>query len=530
MIKIKTEKTGVIQQPMIHLEKILTDEEDAHFRTFTFTANGETHDASSRTGKQTLPFSFVQLLVLIFVTGCFIHVCLLIRSHLSLYLLIRSGQKIKRGNYTIILFDKPVTPFNYGHYIILSEKDYKENPDTILTHELAHFRFSHSFDIALIEILTLLQWFNPVIRLLKQEVQKVHEFQADSEVLKTGIDATRYQLLLVKRAVGSRSYPFANSFNHNKIKIRFIMMSKKKSNNWARLKFLLLLPVAALSMYAFARPEVTRQLEHIIRSEDTAIPSNDQKYTPEFFEAELNKYISEQGGSTSLSIKEKADFLIEKTNFVSLFINFKDEILLSIRRKGWTEGRQIGTINKQAVERLTDVLTKELNSDYFDEKPVLIYMAYDLGTSDNAVNEIFQMIGKIFADNEEQFSRKKQPVLLLLGESKNYGQLSKNTNTVTETPTDTIQVSIMFIDNKGKEVRSFKLGNEEAATVLSNPDNDFVKDLKQWMSTQEKEPNQFATVYIKANQNPPMGIITDIKEILRSFFALKISYASPDNP
>ena len=68
-------------------------------------------------------------------------------------------------------------------------------------------------------------------------------------------NATKYQLLLVKKAVGSSLYTLANSFNHSKIKKRITMMLKKKSNNWARLKLALLVPVgfAALTEYAFIR-------------------------------------------------------------------------------------------------------------------------------------------------------------------------------------------------------------------------------------------------------------------------------------
>ena len=140
----------------------------------------------------------------------------MIRSHISLYLLIRSGRKIRRRNHTLVLLDRSVTPFNYGHYIILSEKDRRECPDIVLTHELAHYHFCHSFDIVLVELLILLQWFNPFVRMLKKEIRKVHEFQADSEVLKTGIDATNYQLLLVRKAVDTISYPFASNFNQSK--------------------------------------------------------------------------------------------------------------------------------------------------------------------------------------------------------------------------------------------------------------------------------------------------------------------------
>jgi hypothetical protein len=181
MIQIKTETAGMIHQPMIQLERMMFDLEEAAYPLIENEAIAQTVSASSQ---KTHSFSVVHLLVFIFATGCFVYVCMLIRSHISLYILLRKGRKIKRDTYTIVLFDKAVTPFNYGSYIILSEKDYRENADTILTHELAHFRFLHSFDIALIEFLTLLQWFNPIVRLLKKEIRYILVFWQLQKFLK----------------------------------------------------------------------------------------------------------------------------------------------------------------------------------------------------------------------------------------------------------------------------------------------------------------------------------------------------------
>ena len=79
------------------------------------------------------------------------------------------------------------------HYIVLSEKDYRENPTEILTHEMAHIRHHHSWDLLLADIGILLQWFNPAAWLLKQEMQSVHEYEADDAVLAAGIDAAAHE-------------------------------------------------------------------------------------------------------------------------------------------------------------------------------------------------------------------------------------------------------------------------------------------------------------------------------------------------
>lgn len=177
-----------------------------------------------------------------------------------------------------------MSPFSWGRYIFLSEDDYRNHPDEILTHEKMHLRHNHSVDLVYMETILLLQWFNPAVWLLKRELRDIHEYQADKGVLNQGIDATKYQLLLVKKAVGSSLYTLANSFNHSKIKKRITMMLKKKSNPWARLKYLYVLPLAAIAVAAFARPEISSELDEIsaVKVNDlTAIMKTEEVKSPE---------------------------------------------------------------------------------------------------------------------------------------------------------------------------------------------------------------------------------------------------------
>ena len=134
----------------------------------------------------------------------------------------------------------------------------------ILAHEQAHIRACHSLDMWFAGCCAVLHWFNPAVWLLKQELQNVHEYEADESVIAHGVDAKHYQLLLIKKAVGAQRFTsMANSFDHSKLKKRITMMLKQKSNPWARLKFLYVLPLAAVAVAAFARPEISRRLENI---------------------------------------------------------------------------------------------------------------------------------------------------------------------------------------------------------------------------------------------------------------------------
>ncbi len=160
-------------------------------------------------------------------------------------------------NVRLVVHDHDIAPFSWMRYIVLSRKDLEENGREILIHELAHIRNHHSWDLLLADLCIFVQWFNPAAWLLKQELQTLHEYEADETVLREGVDAKKYQMLLIKKAVGTRLYSMANSFNHSSLKKRITMMLKEKSNPWARVKYLYVLPLAALAVSAFARPEVS---------------------------------------------------------------------------------------------------------------------------------------------------------------------------------------------------------------------------------------------------------------------------------
>ena len=214
--------------------------------------------------------TWIQGLLLVYLFGILFFMLRNIYSLFGLWVLLKSGRREKVSDYVVtvvkavlIVHERDISPFSWMRYIVISQKDLHENGREILTHELAHIRNRHSWDLFAADIYIFFQWFNPAAWLLKQELQNIHEYEADETVINEGVDARQYQLLLIKKAVGTRLYSMANSFNHSKLKKRITMMLKEKSSPWARLKYLYVLPVAAIAVTAFARPEVSETVEEI---------------------------------------------------------------------------------------------------------------------------------------------------------------------------------------------------------------------------------------------------------------------------
>jgi hypothetical protein len=159
-------------------------------------------------------FTWMHGVLLIYLTGIIFFICRNIYFLVCIRHLFKQGEveKLDNGG-KLVIHNKTISPFSWMNYIVISETDLKENGKEIMTHEMAHLQKYHSMDILLVDICIIFQWFNPAAWLIKQELQNIHEYEADEYVLKEGIDAKHYQLLLIKKAVGKRLYSMANSFN-----------------------------------------------------------------------------------------------------------------------------------------------------------------------------------------------------------------------------------------------------------------------------------------------------------------------------
>ena len=250
-IEVTTRHQVEVQQAMLSIEQLL------------LMAELEATPVEAGAVQETVA-SWIQIVLLVYLAGILFLACRSIYSLISLFRLIHSGkqEKLEKG-VTLVVHHHEIAPFSWMKYIVISQKDLEENGREILIHEMAHIHHRHSIDLLLADICIFFQWFNPGAWLLKQELQNIHEYEADETVINEGVNAKEYQLLLIKKAVGTRLYSMANSFNHSKLKKRITMMLKEKSNPWARLKYLYVLPLAAIAVTAFARPEISEKMEEI---------------------------------------------------------------------------------------------------------------------------------------------------------------------------------------------------------------------------------------------------------------------------
>ena len=192
------------------------------------------------------PFPYLELLYII---GFLAVLAWTAVAMARMYRTIRKGAATRLSDGTkLVLTEADVPSFSWGRTIVMSRKDAETNP-FIRLHEEAHIRKAHTLDILLFTAVTLVHWFNPLVWITLGELKLLHEYEADDAVLNHGIDATQYQLLLVRKAVGDKRFTLANGFRHAKLKNRIDMMLQSPSSGWKRLSWLAILPFLAGTMF-----------------------------------------------------------------------------------------------------------------------------------------------------------------------------------------------------------------------------------------------------------------------------------------
>lgn len=189
---------------------------------------------------------------------------LLIRSLIKVnqvYRLIAGRNYKKIDDFKVIVLEQEIPAFTFFGYIVISRDEFtNESCQNILTHEKVHAQQKHWIDLLLVEVLTIVFWFNPFVWLFQISIKQTHELLADDGVIAHGFSIGQYQALLINQIMGAEVVGLANNFNYSINKKRMIMMSKDKSPLNRRYKLLLMLPIiAAVVLFNLQIVEVQAQ-------------------------------------------------------------------------------------------------------------------------------------------------------------------------------------------------------------------------------------------------------------------------------
>lgn len=112
---------------------------------------------------------------------------------------------------------------------------------TIKEKALKNIKLWHMLDVVIIELIVIINWFNPLVYLFRNNFFKTHTYIADRQMSKVESNLSEYAEKLAK--------PYKNKdysslfYEHMPLVNRVMMLTKKPSNNLAMMKPLLFIPV-----------------------------------------------------------------------------------------------------------------------------------------------------------------------------------------------------------------------------------------------------------------------------------------------
>ena len=222
--------------------------------TVTAVPTVDVGDVQAMVVEESQPLWLHTLLPTLFILGMVLTLGYTLLSVLRVVVLIRNSELHPQENGVVVcVTNRQVSPFSWMHYIVMNREDYAEHNDAVLAHERGHIRLRHSWDVLLVDTLTALQWFNPAMWMLRQDLRAIHEYEADGAVLSQGFNARQYQYLLITKAASIGGYSIANGISHSTLKNRIHMMLHKETKRSHLVKLLALLPIIGTALALNAR-------------------------------------------------------------------------------------------------------------------------------------------------------------------------------------------------------------------------------------------------------------------------------------
>lgn len=278
-----------------------------------------------------------QVLGAIYILGVATTALLFLFKMVKLVIMIIRSPKRKMDGYTMVFTHKEHGPYSFFRYAFFPDE---QVDPTIVRHELSHIAHHHSWDILLAELMKIFQWFNPFIYLYKRELQSLHEYIADDDVVTNGADKRNYMMLILQQCTAVDFSDMSNNFSLILTKKRIKMITKHEKAKGFWWKLLATLPVLALLLIVNARASAqqvkkTDQTVYEINTKDiTGVKiknvDNDSIYQivevmPEFpgGSAAMMNYLSknikypEEAKEKGISGRVFLSFVIEKDGSVS---------------------------------------------------------------------------------------------------------------------------------------------------------------------------------------------------------------------
>jgi TonB family protein len=266
-------------------------------------------------------FSFLALLKYLYLAGAFAALIIFGYRISRLLQMIHKAKPVRRGSLFVSESDMTNAPFSFFSFIFIGKANdlTEKEKEQIIAHEAVHARQFHSLDILFLNILGIIFWFNPALRIFKNIFVQLHEYEADARSVKDE-EMNDYCSLLARVALLSADIRIANHFSSSLTLKRIQMMRtiKSKIRPWKVAALLMLLP--AFFVLLSCQDQVMSDVTDLAKSSTVAldVPAAVQQQYDKMKESHPEKEfllveVDGDGQAKVASLKEKMSQLPPET-------------------------------------------------------------------------------------------------------------------------------------------------------------------------------------------------------------------------
>jgi len=159
----------------------------------------------------------------------------------------------RKGAVILVNGDSGIKNCSFFNQIIVDASLGSVEKLLVIKHESVHVKQLHAVDKLLVNFVTAILWFNPVIYFWRNAIDHNHEFLADRETAKVA-DKKEYASLLLNLAMPAQNL-VVNSFSKLPLKNRIMMLYKEPNVKLQKLAYLAIIPVLLICCMAFVNRE-----------------------------------------------------------------------------------------------------------------------------------------------------------------------------------------------------------------------------------------------------------------------------------